>query len=323
MNALTPLKRICSLVLLCCSVVLITACTTPQELSRDTTTLEAFSRFEGKLATLRPGDTLEDLISKKILPQPYAVKSLGRVTGGSAAGDGWIEAASGGDVGGIFGTGALISVSSETVIGSHLFGYLKKNTYVIPKVEMQIIGDIISKQEFDMFFEAKKRDNIGFWNASNGSRIYAKNLRVHAVKQLDFPPGPDLRTFESNTTSVTQHFTSKLTPAEFEKSKSILEKIPPGTDIYGAIRTLDGWYFCIRGEGSSCSLWMSGFLNFTDQFRFSVVKTGDALYDVWAFGYLDAEQHEVPKLALILRNGKVRNLVPYTDRASVEAQLRP
>lgn len=323
MNALTRLKLSCLLVLLCCSVVLVTACKTPQELSSDTTTLEAFSRFEGKLATLRSSDTLEDLISKKILPEPYAVKSLGRVTGGSAAGDGWIKTASGGDLGGLFGTGALTSVSSENVIGSHLFGYLDNKTYVIPKVELQIVGDIISKGEFDTLFAAKKRGNIGFWNAPSGTRINAKNIRVHAVKKLDFPPVPDLKALEDKTTSVKQHFISKLTPTEFERAKSILEKIPPGTDIYGAIRALDGWYFCTKGDGSSCVLWMSGFLNFTDQFRFSVVKTGDALYDVWAFGYLDAEEHEVPKLALILRNGKVRNLVPYTDRASLEAQLRP
>lgn len=328
MNTLKHSKRSCLLVLLCCFAIWISACATAAEsdhlrLSREGATLEAFSRAESKLATVRPGDALETLNSKKILPQQYAVKSLGKVTGGFVAGDGWIEAASGGYLGGLFGTGTLISVSSETAIGSHLFGYLEKNIYVIPKVEMQIIGDIISKQEFDTLFAASKRDNIGFWNASSGSRIHAKNLRVHAVKKLDLPPGPDLKALEDKTTSVVQHFTSKLTPAEFEKAKSILEKIPLDTDVYGAIGALDGWYFCSRGDGTSCVLWMSGFLNFEDKFRFSVVKTGDALYNVWAFGYLDAERHEVPKLAVILRNGKVRNLVPYTDRASLEAQLRP
>lgn len=329
MNALTRPTRGCLLVLLCCFAVWIAACAATSaesdhlRLSREATTPEAFSRVEGKLATVRPGDTLETLNLKQILPRQYAVKSYGTVTGGFAAGDGWIDSASGGDLGGLFGTGALISVSSETAIGSHLFGYLEKNTYVIPKLEMQIIGDIISKQEYDTLRAAKKRDNIGVWGTSNGSRIYAKNLRVHAIKKLDFPPRPDLQTLEDKTTSVVQHFTSKLTPAEYEKAKSILEKIPIDTDIYGAIRALDGWYFCVQGEGSSCSLWMSGFLNFEDKFRFGVVKAGDALYNVWAFGYLDAERHEVPKLALILRNGKVKKLVPYADRASVESQLRP
>jgi hypothetical protein len=333
MNALIRSERSCLFVLLCCYAIWIAACaaptTTPAErdhlrLSREAATPEAFSRVESKLATVRPGDTLESLNSRKILPKGYAVTSLGMVTGAFAVGDGWIDSASGGDQGGLWGTGTLISVSQETAIGSHLFGYLEKNTYVIPKVELQIIGDIVSKQEFDTLHAAQKNwVNIGFWSASGGDRIYAKNLRVHAVKQLDFPQGPDLSKFESKTTSVTQHFTSKLTPAEFEKSKPILEKIPPDTDIYGAIRALDGWYVCIRAEGSSCPLWMSGFLNFEDKYRFSVVKTGDALYNVWAFGYLDAEQHEVPKLAVILRNGKVKKLVPYTDRASLETQMRP
>jgi hypothetical protein len=222
----------------------------------------------------------------------------------------------------LFGLGTLISISSENIIGSHLFGYLKDRTYVIPKIELQIVGDIISKEEYSKLDEAKTK-NIGLLGISGGSRIYAKNLRVHEVKQLDFPLGPDLSTVESKTISVKQHFISKLTPAEFEKSKSTLEKIPSGADLYGAIRALDGWYFCTRGDGTSCVLWIGGFLNFEDKFRFSVVKTGDALYNVWAFGYLDAGEHEVPKLALILRNGKVMKLVPYTDRASVEAQLRP
>jgi hypothetical protein len=327
MDILISSKRSCLLILLCYHAVSFAAAPPESDhsrLSRETTTFEAFSRVEGKLATVRPGDTLEALNSKKILPQQYAVKSLGRVTGGFVAGDGWIETASGGYIGGLFGTGTLISVSSEGAIGSHLYGYLKNNTYVIPKVEMQVIADIISKQEFDTLYAAKTPgSNIGFWNTPEGSKIYAKNVRVHAVKQLDFPQGPDVKALEDKTTTVVQHFTSKLTPAEFEKSRSILEKIPPDTDIYGAIRALDGWYFCMRGEGSSCVLWMSGFLNFEDKFRFSVVKTGDALYNVWAFGYLDAERHEVPKLAVILRNGKVRNIVPYTDRASLEAQLRP
>ena len=328
MKAFTRLKRGFLFVLLCCYAILITSCVTIQEsrhtiLSRETTTLEAYSRAEGKLATVRPGDTLETLYSKGIVFHFYTVKKLGMETGERfVASDGWIEAASGEFLGGVYGVGTLISISSENVIGSHLFGYLENNTYVIPKVELQIIGDIILKEEYSTLVKANTK-NIGLLAATDGSKVYAKNLRVHAVKQLNFPLRPDLTTFESKTTSVKQHFTSKLTPAEFEKSKSILENIPPGTDIYGVFHALDGWYFCIRGDGSSCVLWMSGFLNFTDQFRFSVVKIGDALYNVWTFGYLDAGGREVPKLALILRNGKVKNLVPYTDRASLEAQLQP
>jgi hypothetical protein len=329
MNALTSSKRSCLFVLLCSCTIGFTPCATSQEsartkLSRETTTLEAYSRAEVKLATVRPGDTLETLKSKGIVFQLHTVKSFGIATGERfIAEDGWIDVASGGYLGGLFGLGTLISLSSENIVGSHLFGYIKNGTYVIPKVELQIVGDTISKKEYSALDEAKTK-NIGLLSVPGGSQIYAKNLRVHEVKQLDFPPGPDLNTLESKTTSVKQHFISKLTPAEFEKSKSILEKMPPGTDIYGAIRALDGWYFCMRpGDGSACVLWMSGFLNLEDKFRFSVVKTGDALYNVWAFGYLDAEQHEVPKLALILRNGKVSNLVPYTDRASIEAQLRP
>ncbi len=329
MGSHTRAQQSCLLVLVCCHAMGVAACATVQESAhsrqyRETTTLEAYSRAEKKLATVQPGDTLDALNLKRIVFQSYTVKSLGLATGERfVAEDGWIEDRSGGYLGGLFGTGALISVSAEQAIGSHVFGYVEKDTYIIPKIELQIVGDIVSKEEFTALSESKAKNIGAFISPSDGSRIWAKNLRVHEMKRLDFPPRPDLSAYGSETTSVLKHFTSKLTPAEFEKAKSILEKMPPGTDFHEAIRTLDGWWFCLRRDGRSCPLWMSGFLNFKDKFRFSAVKTGDAVYEVWPFGYLDAEQNEVPKLALILRNNKVSKLVPYTDRASVEAQLRP
>ncbi len=329
MNRHTSTRRSCWFVLVCCHAMGLAACVTVQESPhsqkyRETTTLEAYTRAEKKLATVQQGDALEDLKLKGIGFSAYAVKSFGMATGENfVAEDGWIEDQSGGYLGGLFGTGALISVSAESAIGSHLFGYVEKDTYIIPKYELQIVGDIVSQEEYTALSNTKVK-NIGiFASPPGGARIWAKNLRVHEVKRLDFPPEPDLSRYASETTSVLKHFTSKLTPAEFEKAKTILEKMPPGTDYYGVIRALDGWWFCLRRDGRSCPLWMSGFLNLKDQFRFSAIKTGDAVYQVWPFGYLDPEQNEMPKLALILRNNKVSNLVPYTDRASVEAQLRP
>jgi hypothetical protein len=64
---------------------------------------------------------------------------------------------------------------------------------------------------------------------------------------------------------------------------------------------------------------MDGLLKYTGENIISK-PTPDGIYIVWPFGYVE-DGKEVPKMAVIIRNGQLQKVVPYSSKQAIMDHL--
>lgn len=71
--------------------------------------------------------------------------------------------------------------------------------------------------------------------------------------------------------------------------------------------------------GEMIVLYMPGLLNYKGEFRWAEMRR-DGLFVIWPFGYVERDK-EIPKLALIFKNGKVYKIIPYESKEALKQYL--
>lgn len=279
-----------------------------------TTSKEAFSRAEPKIESLKSGDLIKSTgLDWHVYPiQDRSGKFLSVI----AVSDGWIGALSGNVDGALSGFGGLHGRFGNTVYGEHIFGYLLNEIVLVPRYLVKTQAELIPEAEFRELLN-KKTENIGSTRlpGEKKSEIYFKNVRVDVIQKLDMPEAEyaDQQIGESITGP---EFSDKFfTQARFEQAETKLKAIKPGMELFEVIKILEGKYIAYN-SGEKFVLFTDGFLKYKGGFVLERV-TPDGLFTVWPFGYMEGDK-EIPKVALIFKNGKVLNIMPYSSKEELE-----
>jgi hypothetical protein len=280
-----------------------------------TLTKEAFLRVEPAIKS----STLDQLIDKGQLKWPVReIKQGGKVVGLLSASDGWAGDLSGGAVGAFSRIGALVGYKNGMVYGQHVYGYLDGPAIFVPRYVVQTRADVISEADFKSLKSDKASDTgWAYRPGEKDAKIYFKNVRVNQVKAVDVSKSTVTRANEPVLTSL-QIEKGLYSKERYNGIVETLEKISPGADEFSVIDSLDGTIVGNNG-GTAFLVFMKGYLNYKGDYRISKM-TSRGVYTVWPFGYVEHGQ-EVPKSALIFKNGVVAGVVPYQSRQQVEATL--
>jgi hypothetical protein len=106
-----------------------------------------------------------------------------------------------------------------------------------------------------------------------------------------------------------------------ERYENIVEKLSnlsPGIDLFATVEKLEGNIIANHG-GVEITFIIQGFLNYKGQYRFAKM-TSNGIYNIMPFGYVENGQ-EIPKTALIFKNGILHEIVPYSTRKQIEETL--
>jgi len=240
----------------------------------------------------------------------------------SVACNGWVGPLSGG---GWPGRGAFTGVKDGMVYGSHLYGFLYRDSILIPRYDVILQAARIDKAEYDKLRERKERvGRIPFPPADQPELAYWKTPTIKEIRKLDFKE-PDLSGTDEITVSgrkaadaLAEFGRSFTTRNRFERAQQVLESIPTGADRWEVIQALGGRFYT-WDSGESYFLLMDGFLNIGD-LRISET-TKDGFFKVWPFGYMD--QGEVaPRLDLIFRNDRVFKVIPHVSKQELPDHLK-
>ncbi|HET6465341.1 MAG TPA: hypothetical protein VFH55_07010, partial [Nitrospiria bacterium] len=106
-----------------------------------------------------------------------------------------------------------------------------------------------------------------------------------------------------------------FTQARFEQAETKLKAVKPGMETFDVIKILEGRYVAFN-SGEIFILFTDGFLKYKGGYVLERM-TPEGLLTVWPFGYMEGET-EIPKVALIFKNGKVLKVMPYTSKEEVE-----
>ncbi len=282
-------------------------------------TRNAFARAETALSQLRPGPT-------SVLAFTECSVATRKDGGGGAdamvACDGWVGPLSGDSAGWYSGIGEVYGASGEFLYGSHVYGYVHESQ-LVPRYRLKMRGDRIGRAEYDRL-TSERRPGVGRVRLpGEPSDTYFKNLTISEIQKLSFEapdPGGVRKTATGSETRqvVMEWFRSGLTFERFERTQSLLRNIKVGTNKWEVIRALGG-RFHTYDFAESYVLFMDGFLNLHDKYRWEKATSGGVL-KVWPFGYLNGDI-EVPRLDLIFLNEEVVALDPHAPRETVLRNL--
>jgi hypothetical protein len=275
-----------------------------QEKYLGTLSLSAYERAVPRLKKLRPGDSVD---GDSFAGTYYKVGKAGRV----AEIDGWVAPLSGNYFGGLFGFGGIIGRTEDSIIGQHVFGYVIGGATLVPKYVVNNQATILSQKEF-------KPGNKGQWWVALAVPPLEitpyKDVIVKEVRELDFP---DLKRFEigGNVGNLDDVIRIHTTRERFAVAENRLKSLVHGTDLWDAIKTLEG-VFITPDSGLEYLPLVDGFLG--GAWR---KMTPDGVFLVWPFGYIEGLV-QTPKLALIFKNNKVHELVPHAPREELERYFK-
>jgi hypothetical protein len=288
-----------------------------QRETQATLTKEAFLRVEPAIKSSTPGQ----LIDKGPLKWPVReIKQGSKVVGLLSASDGWAGDLSGGAVGAFSRIGALVGYKNGMVYGQHVYGYLDGPAIFVPRYVVQTKADVISEADFNSLKSDKASDTgWAYRPGEKNAKIYFRNVRVNQVKAVDVSRSKSTVTRANEPVLTSQQIEKGLYSKErYNDIVETLEKISPGADEFSVIDSLDGTIVGNNG-GTAFLVFMKGYLNYKGDYRISKM-TSRGVYIVWPFGYVEHGQ-EVPKSALIFKNGVVARVVPYQSLQQVEATL--
>jgi hypothetical protein len=279
-----------------------------------TTSKEAFTRAESKIQSLKSGDSIKSTgLDWKV--NPIQDRS-GKVVSVIAVSDGWIGALSGNVDGALSGFGDFYGRSGNTVYGEHIFGYILNDIVLVPLYLVRTQAELIPESEFRELLN-KKTANIGSVRIPGemNSEIYFKDVRVDVVQKLDLPEIESADFHFGNSITGPEFSETFFTVARFEQAETKLRAIKPGMELFDVIKVLEGRYIAYN-SGEKFVLFTDGFLKYKGEYVLERL-TPDGIFTVWPFGYMEGEK-EIPKVALIFKNGKVLKIMPYTSREEVK-----
>ncbi|HTP41744.1 MAG TPA: hypothetical protein VML36_04935 [Nitrospiria bacterium] len=277
---------------------------------------EAFERVEPTLRRLQAGQPMDE--SGLRWSANEVVTNTGKPIGMIVWGDGWIPALSGGISGALSKFGALSGRDGDIIYGQHAYGFVWGGMDVMPKYVVTTEAELCRREDYDRL-SAGHTGNIGRLEGEDNTPIYFKNLRIAGVRETDFPEPSAISPLhlEQLTSSAYRRF--YLGPESFHAIEPQLRGLTPGTPMLEVVRSLGGVPVSAYGGEQIVFMGMRGFLNVSSRYQWSRWRA-DGLFAVWPFGYLDGGR-EVPKLAVLFRNGLVLKVVPYGSRAELERQF--
>lgn len=281
-----------------------------------TLTKDAYLRIEPVLKGLRPDEPMHETGLKFPV---YPIRQGKKVIGLAALSDGWAGDLSGDSGGALCGLGAVTGHQQGSIQGDHVYGYVIDPGLFVLRYLVQTKADVISQSEYESLQKSKAPD-IGwiFEPGGKGEKIFLKGIRIRGTKDLYFSE-QDYKGVHRGPESSVKSITAELyTKKRYEDVAEELTKLPVGTEYFSIYQKLKPTIIANNG-GVTFTFYMKGFLNYKGQYRFSKM-TPKAFYSVWPFGYVE-EDKEVPKLALLFKNGALLEAVPYTSRADLEARM--
>ncbi len=279
---------------------------------------EAYEKIEPLLLKLKPGDSLD---ATGLEWPVHEMMQGNQLIGLIVQSDGWIGALSGGIPGAFYKFGAYTGRSGDTLYGEHVFGYLIGNMTLVPKCVVRTQTTIILQNEYKELQE-KKTPGIG-WSWTPGmkdTKTFFKDLKVAEVRPLNLKmPDDQALQIGDKPITVASYKEKYLSPQAFQLIKNKLDALQKGTGTIETVASLGG-VITTRDPGEFVVLFgINGFLNTSDTYRWSTM-TPQGVFMVWGFGYLD-DGKEIPKLALIFKNGKLLKVVDYTSREDIEKEF--
>jgi len=280
-----------------------------------TLTRQSFEKIEPVLRNIRPGQTMD---STGLAWPVHGIKSGNKLDGLVAYADGWAGSLSGNIVGAFSKLGEPIGLEKGQLYGQHIYGYVIEPALFVPRYALQTSSTVIDEKEYETLSKAQVK-GIGWTFAPGGDKkkIYFKDIKVLQVKELyksEEAPGA-LQKGESVSPPEAASFFSI---ARYERAATKISTLSPGLDIFPVLKSLDG-SFVVQYGGASHILFMDGFLKYTGENIISKT-TSEGIYVVWPFGYVEGEK-EVPKTAIIFKNGLIQKVVPYSSKQAIMEQL--
>jgi hypothetical protein len=290
-----------------------------QGYTEPTLTKSAYENIKPILEELKPGQSMEDTgLSWKI----GKILQGGKVVALHPVSDGWAGALSGDLRGAGFKLGEPYSFDGNSLYGQHVYGFITNSGLFVPQYLVQTVSTVLTEEEYNQL-ESQQNLSIG-WTYKPGSdeeKFYFKNVQIHDVRKLlgyeesasELEQGGDVK--QGDIQKLAQEL---YTEARFESAAQNLSKIKKGTDIFTTLGELNGFIAANYG-GVNYMVFTDGFLKYKGEYIFQKT-TSTGIYVVWPFGYVEADK-EVPKLALIYKNGVVHDLIPYTSKSSIAKTL--
>jgi len=277
---------------------------------------EAFERVEPTLRQLRAGQPMDDTALRWSANE--ILSNTGTLIGVIAWGDGWIPSLSGGVTGALTKFGTLSGRAGNVIYGQHVYGFVRGGMNVVPKYVVTTQAELCEREEYDRL-SAGHAANIGRIDGEEGAKLYFKNLRIAGVRATDFPEPPESSPLHLEQLTSSTYRRAYLGPEQFQSVEPQLLQLKPGTPLLEVVRSLGGVLVSTYGGEQVVMMGMKGFLNVTRRHRWSRL-TPEGLFAVWPFGYLEGER-EVPKLAVLFKNGALFKVVPYGSREELEKQF--
>jgi hypothetical protein len=284
-----------------------------------TLSYEAFDRVEPVLKNLQPGQLLS---TSGLKWEVSELKQGSQVVGLLSIADGWAGALSGNALGALSKLGDLYAINEGKVFGAHIYGYIAAPAVFIPRYQVKTVGTIITKEEFEQF---KGNDTYAGYvlnddKTGTKEKIYLKDVKVTQVTEIPLKNDvPQLNASPVSNDTIRATIQSLFTKEKFNKIEEKVKAIRPGTDVLGVLSELDGLITANYG-GASFIFNIDGFLKYTSE-HIMVKRSQTGISSVWPFGYVE-NGHEVPKLAMIFRNGVVEKVVPYSSKEEISAMLK-
>jgi len=279
---------------------------------------EAFERAEPVLRGLRAGQPMDKTELRWSANE--ILSNTGKLIGVVAWGDGWIPSLSGGVTGALSKFGALAGRDDRVIYGQHVYGFVWGDMNVVPRYVVTTEAELCDRADYERL-DAGHAGNIGQINGEDGAPLYFKNLHIAGVRETDFPAPPASSTVHLAELTSSGYRRSYLSVEQFRAVEPQLEQLTPGTPLLDVVRSLGGVLVSPYGGEQVVIMGMKGFLNVSSRYRWVRLRP-DGLFAVWPFGYLDGER-EIPKVAVLFKNGSLFKVVPYDSREELEKQFGP
>jgi hypothetical protein len=280
-----------------------------------TLTQQSFDRIEPVINKIRPGQTMD---STGLTWSVHEIRSGNKLVGLIAFADGWAGSLSGNTIGAYSKLGEPFALEKGLLYGQHIYGYVVEPALFVPRYVLQTVATVIDEKEYDTLGKSRTK-GIGWTFVPGGGKekIYFKDLKVFQIEELTRSGETLVGPHEGATVSPSEA-ASFFSKARYERAADKVRSLTPGLDPFSVIRSLNGLFVAQFG-GANYILFMDGFLKYTGEYLISKT-TAQGIYAVWPFGYVE-NGREVPKLALIFKNGRVQKVVPYSSKQQIIDEL--
>ena len=280
-----------------------------------TLTRQSFEKIEPVLRNIQPGQPMD---STGLAWAVREIKSGNRLVSLIASADGWAGGLSGNITGAFSKLGEPFALEKGQLYGEHIYGYIIEPALFVPRYALQTRSTIIDEKGYEALSKSQAK-GIG-WTFAPGEgkkKIYFNDLKVSQVKEL-YRSGEAPGALQKGKSTSPSEAASLFSKARYEVAAAKIGILSPGVDIFFVIKSLNG-SFIVQYGGASYVLFMDGFLKYTGE-HIITKTTPDGIYAVWPFGYVESGK-EVPKMAIIFKNGLLERVVPYSSKQAIMEQL--